>query len=227
MAVVVLAGCASGTPLRAGPPSTPGVAAEGTARAGGTARPSGSTPPGRAGGRACPAGQGRPDLLGLGAGVLTGVQFVSQSRGWVVGLDQILSTSDGGRHWSVQDRGKLELTSVDFVDDWHGWAIGASTVLAIGDGGRHWRALPEPCQAICAVHLVSPSAGFAVAGGTHGGAFDGLLVPQRAGAVVPHRRRRAHLGAGRSRAPLARGIPLIHHDRAVRGHGHGLGIKIR
>lgn len=105
--------------------------------------------------------------------------------------------------------------------------FGASTVLAIGDGGRHWRALPEPCQAICAVHFVSPSAGFAVAGGTHVGAFDGLLVPQRAGAVVPHRRRRAHLGAGRSRAPLARGIPLIHHDRAVRGHGHGLGIKIR
>ena len=34
-------------------------------------------------------------VLGLGAGALTGVQFVSQSRGWVVGLDQILSTSDG------------------------------------------------------------------------------------------------------------------------------------
>lgn len=73
---------------------------------------------------------------------------------------------------------------MDFADDQHGWAVGASTVLATGDGGGHWRALPEPCLAVRAVHFVSPSVGFAVAGGTHVGVFDGLLVPLRAGVVL-------------------------------------------
>jgi photosystem II stability/assembly factor-like uncharacterized protein len=50
------------------------------------------------------------------------VQFVSATRGWVVGRDTILATTDGGRHWTVQDSGPLDLTSVDFVSSEVGWA---------------------------------------------------------------------------------------------------------
>jgi len=132
----------------------------------------------------CLAAQGRPNLLGLGSGALTGVQFLSASRGWVVGLDRILYTGDGGRSWTVQDRGKLQLASVDFVDGRHGWAVGASKLLATADGGKHWQSLPEPCPAIRALHFVSPSVGFALAGGTHAGAFNGLIAPLRAGVVL-------------------------------------------
>lgn len=128
--------------------------------------------------------QGRPDLLSLGPGALTGIQFISASRGWVVGLNRILATSDGGQYWTVQELGKLRLVSVDFVDDQHGWAVGASTVLTTSNGGRHWDTLSEPCPAIRAVHFVSPTVGFAVAGGTQVGPFNGLLIPGRGGVVL-------------------------------------------
>ena len=99
-------------------------------------------------------------------------------------MDRILSTSDGGRSWTIQDQGKLQLTSVDFVDGRHGWAVGASRILATADGGKHWRALREPCPAIRALHFVSPSVGFAIAGGTQAGVFSGLIAPLRAGVVL-------------------------------------------
>jgi hypothetical protein len=93
------------------------------------------------------------------------VQFVSATRGWVVGQDTILATTDGGRHWTVQDSGPLDLTSVDFVSSEVGWAVSTHSVLATVDGGAHWLTLPEPCPLIRSVHFVSPDVGFAVAGG--------------------------------------------------------------
>ena len=100
--------------------------------------------------------------------MLTGVQFVSASTGWVVGSDRILHTADGGRHWDIQYRAgpAAQLTAVDFADASHGWVVGASALLATTDGGAHWRPLAEPCQVIRAVHFVSPAEGFAVAGGS-------------------------------------------------------------
>jgi len=101
--------------------------------------------------------------------VLSAVQFVSTSTGWVVGSDRILHTADAGRHWAVQFRTSqaAQLETVDFVDASHGWVTGASELLATTDGGAHWRAVPEPCsggRAIRTVHFVSPNVGFAVAG---------------------------------------------------------------
>jgi hypothetical protein len=183
-ALVIVAGCATGTPPRGGASASPAApAGAATTQAPGTVHPSGPTPP-QASGPGCPAVQGRPNLLSLGSGALTGVQFLSPRRGWVVGLDRILATRDGGRDWTVEDRGRLRLTSVDFTDARHGWAVGASTVLATTDGGRRWRRLPEPCPVIRAVHFVSPAAGFAFAGGTGVEAFAGLLVPLQAGVVL-------------------------------------------
>lgn len=98
---------------------------------------------------------------------LKAVQFVSASAGWVVGSDRILHTTDGGRHWVTQYRTgpAAGLAALDFTDASHGWVVGASTVLATADGGAHWHALAEPCQPVRAVHFVSRTAGFAVAGG--------------------------------------------------------------
>lgn len=93
------------------------------------------------------------------------MQFASAADGWVVGQDKILATTDGGQHWSLQDRGQLDLTSVDFVSSKVGWAVGTHAVLATSDGGARWAPLPEPCPLIRSVHFVSPAIGFAVAGG--------------------------------------------------------------
>jgi hypothetical protein len=114
---------------------------------------------------------------------LTGVQFVSATRGWVVGQDKILATTDGGRQWSVQDRGQLDLTSVDFINSQAGWAVGTSAILATSDGGAHWAPLPEPCPPIRSVHFVSRDVGFAVAGGRNVSDF-GPQTPQVGGAVL-------------------------------------------
>lgn len=107
--------------------------------------------------------QGRP------AGYLSGLQFVSASLGWAVGQRVILATTDGGRRWTRQDSGALNLTSVDFVSDQDGWAVGADRLVATTDGGTHWAALPDPC--VRSVHFVSASTGYAIAGGSNLGPF--------------------------------------------------------
>jgi hypothetical protein len=152
---VVLAGCGSAVP-----PS-----------AGGSASPAGA-------GRGCPAG---PVIAGFPAGI----QFVSASRGWAVSQDTILATTDGGRNWAVQYRGRFTLTSVDFINSRVGWAVGAGALLATWDGGARWAVLPEPCPVIRSVHFISPDAGFAVAGGTSdASAQSGPQVPEVAGVVL-------------------------------------------
>jgi hypothetical protein len=117
--------------------------------------------------------------------VLSAVQFVSASAGWVVGSDRILHTADGGRHWAVQFRTSQEadLGTVDFIDAKHGWVTGASELLATTDGGAHWRALSEPCRTIRSVHFVSPDVGFAVAGGNLS-APEAPSGPQAGGVLV-------------------------------------------
>jgi hypothetical protein len=180
--VMLLAGCGG----RAAP-AAPSVAASARSGVAATAslpvRSPGPVQAGDGTSAGCSPTQVRQALTGLGPGALTGVQFVSAGRGWVVGVDRILATTDGGVHWTVQDRGKLQLTSVDFVSDRRGWAVGASSLLATSDGGRHWTALPEACPLIRAVHFVSGSVGFAVASGT-GISLSGGAAPEFAGVVL-------------------------------------------
>ena len=113
-------------------------------------------------------------------GYLSGIQFVSPARGWVVGKREILATSDGGRQWTVQDSGSLDLTSVDFISAEVGWAVGTDSVLATTDGGAHWTALADPC--IRSVHFVSSQDGFAIAGGT--GSTSSSPAPVYGGRVL-------------------------------------------
>jgi hypothetical protein len=116
----------------------------------------------------------------MGAGTLSGVQFVSPAQGWTVGQNAILATTDGGAHWTPQLTGKLNLTSVDFVSATDGWAVGTASLLATTDGGARWTALPEPCPLIRSVHFISPTAGFAVAGGDNVGGG----IPYQHGTVL-------------------------------------------
>ncbi len=132
-------------------------------------------------GRGCPAGP----VPSFPAGFLTGIQFVSAARGWTVGQDTILATTDGGRHWIVQRSGQLNLTSVDFISGTVGWAVGTDALLATTDGGAHWAVLPEPgpCLPIRSVHFISADAGFAVAGGRDVSDY-GPETPELAGVVL-------------------------------------------
>ena len=142
---------------------------------------------------ACSRGQATP----VGAGTLTGMEFVSAAQGWVVGQNTILATSDGGARWRAQLTGDLNLTSVDFISGRDGWAVGTTSLLATTDGGARWTSLPEPCQTIRSVHFISPATGFAVAGGGDLSGPPSPGVPYLGGVVL------ATGDGGRSWHPLA------------------------
>jgi photosystem II stability/assembly factor-like uncharacterized protein len=77
------------------------------------------------------------------SGQLTAVDFIDDQRGWVVGHDAaILTTDDGGLSWSLQHFApELEqpLFDVRFIDESRGFAVGAyGLMLRTDDGGETW-----------------------------------------------------------------------------------------
>jgi len=192
LATLLIAGCGTASPQASGTASGTASAAASSAPATsaagntGTPAPAGTATGAVAGSApaapACPAG---PQAGTVTAGALTGLQFVSAGQGWAVGQHAVLSTSDGGAHWTPQLSGQLNLTSVDFVSGQDGWAVGTSTLLATTDGGAHWKSLPEPCPVIRSVHFLSPTTGYAVAGGSAQGSFGtGPEIPALGGVVL-------------------------------------------
>jgi hypothetical protein len=169
---VVIAGCTSVPARSAGGSARPGR--ESTVAPSPAGQVAQRTDPARG----CPAA---PEIAGFAAGI----QFVSTSTGWAVSQDTILATTDGGRNWTVQYAGHVNLTSVDFISSQVGWAVGNSVLLTTTDGGARWTALPEPCPVIRSVHFISPATGFAVAGGRSDASGDsGPEVPEAAGVVL-------------------------------------------
>jgi photosystem II stability/assembly factor-like uncharacterized protein len=97
---------------------------------------------------------------------LDAVQFVSASQGWAAGAGRVLASRDGGRAWISQYSGSAQLDQVDLTDAEHGWAVGTNALLRTTNGGGTWTSLSEPCgRTIDSVHFVTPSVGYAVAGG--------------------------------------------------------------
>ncbi len=67
------------------------------------------------------------------------VAFADAARGWIAGSGgTILSTSDGGKSWSLQASGtNVDLQSVFALDARTAWVVGANgTVLATATGGN-------------------------------------------------------------------------------------------
>jgi photosystem II stability/assembly factor-like uncharacterized protein len=73
--------------------------------------------------------ENRSDVLPPGASP-SGVHFIDQDRGWVVGRNfggKILATSDGGDAWTLLDVPTDDpLLRVRFTKDGHGWILGSS-----------------------------------------------------------------------------------------------------
>jgi len=69
------------------------------------------------------------------------LDFVSKTRGWIVGdMGVILATTDGGSNWREQrSRTEETLYNVDFRDKKDGYAVGTNgTILRTENGGRNW-----------------------------------------------------------------------------------------
>lgn len=96
-----------------------------------------------------------------------GVDFISATTGWVVGLHELLGTTDAGRSWHALAEVSGWLRSVHFDSPTQGWGIaggsfpepnhgtlmvqtGASLVVT-SDGGHSWSSVNSPAdpQTVC------------------------------------------------------------------------------
>jgi photosystem II stability/assembly factor-like uncharacterized protein len=96
-----------------------------------------------------------------------GVDFISASTGWVVGLHELLGTTDAGRSWHALAEAPGWLRSVHFDSATQGWGIAGgsfpepnhgtlmvqtgATLVATSDGGHSWSTLNSPAdpQTVC------------------------------------------------------------------------------
>lgn len=103
------------------------------------------------------------------------IDFIDASSGWVVGLQHLYRTIDGGIHWSALPQASAPLRTVHFAsrllgwgvaggDDLeaiHGWLIAytGGTLMKTTDGGLSWNALGAPAnpQTVC---FTGPSNGW-------------------------------------------------------------------
>jgi photosystem II stability/assembly factor-like uncharacterized protein len=76
---------------------------------------------------------------------LTSVFFINDKKGWAVGHDAwIITTEDGGENWTKQlgggaDFADAALLSVFFTDENNGFAVGAfNRTISTADGGKTW-----------------------------------------------------------------------------------------
>jgi photosystem II stability/assembly factor-like uncharacterized protein len=71
------------------------------------------------------------------------LHFLDDRTGWAVGLDGVLQTVDGGRHWVPlardNDEEKIAGRAITFLDRKRGWFIGQHGIaMSSVDGGRNW-----------------------------------------------------------------------------------------
>lgn len=88
--------------------------------------------------------------------IVTSVSFGSASEGWLLARPQcgrahcrlqLLSSTDGGRHWHAVPAPGLpagKVTVVTFASARDGWLYGAKVLWATHSGGARWRRVPLP-----------------------------------------------------------------------------------
>lgn len=113
---------------------------------------------------------------------LAAMQMVGPHLGWAVGSHAIYATTDG-THWTKQYAATDDFVGVDFISSTTGWVVGTHRLLATSDGGRSWHELGEAQQPIRAVHFISATQGWGIAGGDAPMVEHGVLIPG-AGATV-------------------------------------------
>lgn len=105
-------------------------------------------------------------------GFLAGVCALDRQRVWAAGAGgTILRTADGGHTWTqATEVSDAHLYAITFVDPLNGWAGGEEeTILRTVDGGDSWTVVrtAESDATVSGFSFVSPSIGWAAAGGVH------------------------------------------------------------
>lgn len=94
------------------------------------------------------------------------VDFVNDSRGWIVGgRGLILKTEDGGNTWNTQNSGvNVSLYNVDFRDSDFGMIVGGrGTILRTENGGATWTKINTPIdKSLLRINFISDKTGWIV-----------------------------------------------------------------
>jgi hypothetical protein len=88
-----------------------------------------------------------------------GIGSIEDRKGRAKGT--LISTSDGGQHWSLADISD-EPISLFFLNDSLGWMATTRGVLATNDGGQTWKKVEGLKKGILEVYFVSPLHGYAI-----------------------------------------------------------------
>jgi len=169
-ALVVLAGCNSGSPSRSRAAGG-AVRSETTTTSSTTTTTTNMTATTRfpaqrvaAGGVTadCPGG---PPLEGArGSADRNSLRMVSAQKGFAVD-DTAIVVTDDGRTWTRRYSGSDPMFSVDAVDPDHAWAVGQQILMATSDGGRSWQPVGEPDQGMLrVVDFIDAQNGWGVTG---------------------------------------------------------------
>lgn len=103
--------------------------------------------------------------------ILRDVFFLTPSKGWVVGDQNVIrTTDDGGANWTAQVSpvsNSITLKAVFFTSATKGWAVGTSeTLLTTNNGGATWTGTSTPSgMDHHDLFFSSPDTGYIVGGG--------------------------------------------------------------
>lgn len=96
-----------------------------------------------------------------------GVDFISATTGWAVGVSSLMGTGDGGRTWRQLGEPPTPIRSVHFISASQGWGVAGGsdpqmmhgwlvphdtgTLVVTQDGGQTWTAAASPInpQTVC------------------------------------------------------------------------------
>jgi len=101
---------------------------------------------------------------------LNEIFFVDTQRGWVVGDEIILGTTDGGETWIVQDSSDVFFRSVFFTNQNHGWAVGfvpdqtEGVIYQTTDGGLNWQVQDSTERDLHDIYFADADTGFICGG---------------------------------------------------------------
>lgn len=111
----------------------------------------------------------------LGARQWSGVHFIDDKTGWIVGNRcVIMKTTDGGKNWALQGpRIDKFMYDICFTDKNHGWVVGSGyrsddqtgVILKTSDSGATWKTvLDGKTDGLRSVYFVNNDVGWAVGG---------------------------------------------------------------
>ncbi len=92
-------------------------------------------------------------------GTIAKSSFINDEEGWIIIVNQIWHTQDGGSTWE-KNPFELNINQFEFKDQNIGFAINDTSVFKTGDGGATWNVLDVPGSPYYSIYFLNTDTGF-------------------------------------------------------------------